>query len=155
MWRLSSHSVEDRRKAPGLWARAELGQLERLVALHRALTLRGVPVLVTTYAQLLWQRRKFAARLAAFAPCAGPVDLDFVPVLGEDVFLVNHIKIEGSISSYAARFTAEKMGVDRESGRCAAPPHELYEDLAATGNASVLRAARLEDYISSQAEALS
>ena len=54
---------------PPLPASALSRQLESLVVAHARLTQQEVPVLVVSYAQLLWDAAGFARRLKRFAPC--------------------------------------------------------------------------------------
>merc|ERR1719217_361037 len=114
MWKISSHARADREENLTMWARTELYATEKLIAYYRALAKTGVPALMTS-----------------FAPCAGAVDLDFVPKLGVDVFEPNMLKIDGSIRSYGKLVRPETLGVRADTGACGAPSSELYVGLDA------------------------
>ena len=133
MWNMSSHAREGREDNLKAWATDELKDTEKLVAMHRKLALDQVPVLVTNYAQLLWRPDEFIERVEHFAPCAGTIDLNFVPKLGVDVFEPNMLKIEGSIISYGQAVKPESLGVQTDTradtGTCTAPAEELYAGL--------------------------
>ena len=71
-----------------------LVEVEDAVALHKELSDQGVPVLVITYAQMLWDPEQVTRRIGRFAPCLGSdVDLDYIPRLGEDIVSARHLPV--------------------------------------------------------------
>jgi len=128
MWTMSHNARQEREEDLEAWATKELIETEKLVAQHRKWALDGIPVLVTSYAQLLWRPNLFVERVKHFAPCIGDVDLNFVPQLGVDVEEANMLKITGSIFDYGQAVRPETLGV-RGEGACGAPVHELYAGL--------------------------
>merc|ERR1719247_861469 len=100
MWNISSHARRGREDDLTAWASRELFETEKTVAHYRKHAQNRVPVLVTSYAQLLWNPDAFVERVKRFAPCAGTVNLSFVPTAGVDVFGPNLLKIEGSVMGY-------------------------------------------------------
>jgi len=148
MWNTSSNARSDRRADLRAWAEEELNGVEMLVTLHKSLVDRGVPVLVFTYAQLLWQQEQLVGRVRRFAPClGGDVDLEYIPKLGEDIFEPNMLKTEGSIRDYSELLTPGEVSVDGTTLRCTAPSEELYEGLHGTQRE---RAAAAEAYLTSK-----
>ena len=94
MWHTSSHARDDREADISAWAEEELANVEMLVALHKELSDQGVPVLVITYAQMLWDPEQVTRRIGRFAPCLGSdVDLDYIPRLGEDIVSARHLPV--------------------------------------------------------------
>ena len=67
MWNMSRHARKEREEDLNMWATRELFLTEKLVAFHRKFALDHVPVLVTSYAQLLWQPDVFVERVR-FSP---------------------------------------------------------------------------------------
>ena len=63
MWNMSSHARTARKRNLRVWAVRELFYTERLIAHYRKLALDHVPVLVTSYAQLLWRPDEFVMRV--------------------------------------------------------------------------------------------
>ena len=143
MWSMSHNAREEREEDLELWATRELFETEKLVAQHRKWALDGIPVLVTSYAQMLWRPNLFVDRVKHFAPCIGDVDLKFVPQLGVDVEEANMLKIDGSIFDYGQAVRPETLGVQLD-GACSAPAHELYAGLDEGQQA---RAKLAEDYL--------
>ena len=78
-----------------------------------------------------------------FAPCAGTVDLNFVPEVGVDVFEPNMLKIEGSIIDFGQAVKPDTLGV-HSNGACSAPAQELYLGL---DEGQRRRAKLAEDYL--------
>ena len=154
MWSMSRHATSDRSLNQSAWARTTLFELEDLAATHRELRRRKVPVLMLSYSQLLWRPWSVERRAALFAPCAGALNLSFVPRQGIDVFEENELKVGGSIRSYGASVPPEKFGLhpwghqeggsDSLGGRCAAPPSELYAGL---DDHEKQRAAHVEEHL--------
>ena len=62
---------------------------------------------------------------------------------------VNKLKTEGSLAGYGNAFHPKDFGVDGDTLRCAAPPHELYEGLSEPEQA---RAKAAEEYLLGFAE---
>ena len=143
MWNMSHNTRQEREEDLEMWATRELFEIEKIVAQHRKWALDGIPVLMTSYAQLLWRPKSFVERVKHFAPCMGEVDLNFVPELGVDVEEANMLKTDGSIYDYSQAVRPETLGV-RGEGACGAPAHELYAGLDA-GQQS--RAKLAEDYL--------
>jgi len=158
MWSMSRHATSDRGVNRSAWASTTLFELEDLAATHRELRRRNVPVLVMSYAQLLWRPWSVERRAAVFAPCVGALNLSFVPRLGIDVFEENELKVDGSIRSYGASVPPETFKLHpwqasdddspsvggRSGGRCAAPAQELYAGL---DDNEMIRAARVEEHL--------
>jgi hypothetical protein len=92
---------------------------ERLAARHRELRAAGVPVLLVSYADLLWRPNRTLARLKAFVPCGAlrGITTDFEPVLGRDVFPGNHWKVQGTVLGFARAHPPRSLGY--VNGRCA------------------------------------
>ena len=143
MWNISQHARDEREEDLEMWATRELFETEKLVAQHRKWALDKIPVLVTSYAQLLWRPDLFVERVKHFAPCIGEVDLNFVPQLGVDLEEANMLKIDGSIYGYGQAVRPETLGV-RGEGACSAPAHELYAGL---DEGQQTRAKLAEDYL--------
>ena len=106
-----------------------VAQVESLVVTHSKMARQEVPVLVVSYAQLLWDSAGFAARLKRFAPCVGDISPNFTPVLGVDVFPENQLKTIGTIADYSKAFPPENVGLDPKTLQCVATPEELYQGL--------------------------
>ena len=143
MWNMSHNTRQEREEDLEMWATRELFEIEKIVAQHRKWALDGIPVLMTSYAQLLWRPKSFVERVKHFAPCMGEVDLNFVPELGVDVEEANMLKTDGSIYDYSQAVRPETLGV-RGEGACGAPAHELYAGLDA---GQQTRAKLAEDYL--------
>eukprot|EP00966_Prymnesium_polylepis_P328045 7383857-Prymnesium_polylepis.1 len=122
------------------WANDTLVAQEDVVQMHRTLRARGVPVLLTTYAQLLFEPEEFSRRLLRFAPCLEAINMSFVPQQGVDYFAANELKTHGSITGFADSLGAEgRCGYDVKARRCAGP--DVYAGLSASDAA---RAAAVE-----------
>ena len=106
-----------------------VAQVESLVVTHSKMARQEVPVLVVSYAQLLWDSAGFAARLKRFAPCVGDISPNFTPVLGVDVFPENQLKTIGTIADYSKAFPPENVGLDPKTLQCVDKPQELYQGL--------------------------
>lgn len=106
MWRpycLSKLSKEflknpDQKKMEAL----EITYLKQQVDAHKYLTGQGEPVLVVNFADLIWQSTYTEERLNKFVPCLGTVDLDYLPVLGKDIFEGNGWKAQGTPREFGA-----------------------------------------------------
>mmetsp|Transcript_58149 Transcript_58149/g.133526 ORF Transcript_58149/g.133526 Transcript_58149/m.133526 type:complete len:304 (-) Transcript_58149:262-1173(-) len=85
---------------------------------HRKLRAAGVPVLLISYADLLWQPDRTLARLRAFLPCrAGErISVDAEPIMGLDIFPNNSWKVRGAIRSFGAQHPASSLGY--ANGHC-------------------------------------
>lgn len=129
MWPLSTSAREKRKADPVKWAQFELKTVESLVVTHSKMARQEVPVLVVSYAQLLWDSAGFAARLKRFAPCVGDISPNFTPVLGVDVFPENQLKTIGTIADYSKAFPPENVGLDPKTLQCVDKPQELYQGL--------------------------
>lgn len=81
-------------------AESEVSTLEKLKEQHAALIEKNEPVIVISYADLLWRTDETVARLQKFLPCVGTLDADYVPVLGRDVFPENKFKARGSVRKF-------------------------------------------------------
>ena len=90
---------------------------------HRELRAAGVPVLLISYADLLWQPDRTLARLRAFLPCrAGErISVDAEPIMGRDIFPNNSWKVKGSIRSFGAQHPASSLGY--ANGHCINASH--------------------------------
>lgn len=87
--------------------------------LHQDMAAKGERVLVINYADLLWRGNDTIARLQRFLPCAGPLDITYVPQLGIDVFEGNTWKVEGSVRDYARKYDPVKhCGYNVDTGSC-------------------------------------
>lgn len=64
MWSTSSHARDERAADLAQWAVLELDGVEQLVVAHKELRARGVPVLVFSYAQMLWRPQQVHADVA-------------------------------------------------------------------------------------------
>ena len=69
MWSMSSHARNAREEDLKVWATRELFLTEKLVAYHRKHALNRIPVLVTSYAQLMWRPADFVKKVR-FSPGA-------------------------------------------------------------------------------------
>ena len=54
MWPLSSNARAARAQSAWRWAHTELAEIETLISAHGKMRQQRVPVLVLSYAQLLW-----------------------------------------------------------------------------------------------------
>lgn len=97
----------------------ELQYLEKQVEDHRYLTGVGESVLVINLADLMWRGDRTLGRLQGFLPCGGPLDLDFVPRLGVDIFEGNMWKAPLSVRAFG-RNTEPRgcCGYDLERRSC-------------------------------------
>ena len=108
LWQLSSHAHEAGAPTKSDWLEDEIRTLEHLVADHRLLILADEPILVVSYADVLWQPESVVSQLEDFLPCAGRLDADFVPQMGVDIFEGNHWKAVGTVRQYGAQHRASR-----------------------------------------------
>ena len=139
---LSSYAGRARQRSLKAWAAMELLNRRRIVDRVRFLEARGVPLLVTSHAELLWRPDRFVAKVLAFAPCAGRLNLSHIPRLGADHFQANALKVANeSVRGFGERrdpraccnMTATQHPSAR--ARCAAPAEILYAGLDEAGRA--------------------
>ncbi|EOD29868.1 hypothetical protein EMIHUDRAFT_233441 [Emiliania huxleyi CCMP1516] len=139
---LSSYAGRARQRSLKAWAAMELLNRRRIVDRVRFLEARGVPLLVTSHAELLWRPDRFVAKILAFAPCAGRLNLSHIPRLGADHFQANALKVANeSVRGFGERrdpraccnMTATQHPSAR--ARCAAPAEILYAGLDEAGRA--------------------
>ena len=88
--------------------------------MHKAVRSLGVPILFTTYPELMYDSQGFAKRVQRFAPCLGGVDPDFLPKLNVDIWKENMLKIEGTPAEYGAANPPASFGIDPSTMRCSA-----------------------------------
>jgi hypothetical protein len=149
MWSSSSHAQERRAEDLAAWATQELEDIESLVVQHEALERRAVPVLLFSYAQMLWRPWTVVTSTREFAPCLGSdLDMDFVPKLHKDIWPLNKLKTEGSLRSYGQAFTPKDFGLNPKTLRCSGSWGELYKGLDPKQQE---RAAAAEEYLLSRA----
>ena len=79
----------------------------------------------------------------------GDIDMGYIPQVNKDIWPLNKLKTEGSLAGYGNAFHPKDFGVDGDTLRCAAPPHELYEGLSEPEQA---RAKAAEEYLLGFAE---
>ena len=82
----------------------EVRSLEAFVSEHRMHVASHRPVLVLSFADLLWRPAEAVRSLLGFAPCLRSLNLSYVPRRGVDVFAENLFKVRGSIATFGARF---------------------------------------------------
>lgn len=85
---------------------SEVSTLQQLQLQHSALISSGVPVVVISYADLLWRPHETVSRLERFLPCVGALDIDYIPSHGKDVFVENGWKVNGSVHAFGAKHNA-------------------------------------------------
>ena len=85
---------------------------------HRALRAAGVPVLLISYADLLWRPDRTLSRLRSFVPCTAldRVSTDAELMMGLDVFPGNKWKVNGTVRGFASRHPPSSLGY--VEGRC-------------------------------------
>ena len=91
----------------------------------------GVPVLLVSYADLLWQPDRFKQQILEFLPCIKRIPYEyFVPKLGVQVFKENKIKLTGDVASFASQNDPhECCQYDTTRSMCMSDPKLLYEGL--------------------------
>jgi len=91
----------------------------RLVSLLKMYTSAGWPVLVISYADLLWKTDDTKKRLETFLPCVGSLDVGFIPKKGVDIFPANKFKTTGTIKSFGRKTDPwECCGYRLKTSRC-------------------------------------
>jgi len=79
----------------------EVWNLQRMRQQHEALVKAGTPVLVISYADLLFREQHTLDRMNTFLPCAGGVNADYVPQMNVDVFPENKWKVRGTVHDFS------------------------------------------------------
>lgn len=101
----------------------EVRKLETQAASHRELSAMGVPVLVVNYADLLWRTDRTQRRINSYFPCMQPVDLDYTPRLGVDIWEENDWKARGTVRAFGKRHPPQECcRYNLAEGHCAAGP---------------------------------
>jgi len=85
---------------------------------NNVMSTRLYPVMVLSYADLLFRPAYALERLQDFLPEAGLLDIAFRPKLGVDIFPQNEWKAEGSVADYAREHTPESVGYDTRTRTC-------------------------------------
>eukprot|EP00310_Coccolithus_braarudii_P002706 CAMPEP_0183378638 /NCGR_PEP_ID=MMETSP0164_2-20130417/125020_1 /TAXON_ID=221442 /ORGANISM="Coccolithus pelagicus ssp braarudi, Strain PLY182g" /LENGTH=203 /DNA_ID=CAMNT_0025556207 /DNA_START=538 /DNA_END=1149 /DNA_ORIENTATION=+ len=108
---------------PGL-ATETSQELESMAARNAALRAARLPVIMLSYAELLWWPQRTLARLQDFMPCGHLLDLSthFVPVMNVDIFKGNHWKVQGSLDSFAKSHPPGSCGYANASRSCIGAP---------------------------------
>jgi len=119
---LSTHALEAvHTRGRTSWATEELQAVAKLASKHRSLTgTLGVRVLVVSFADLLWDGNTTAARVQAFLPELGALDLTYTPKMGVDIFPGNGWKPPGSepLLAFSRAHPPNKLGYDDVTRRC-------------------------------------
>jgi hypothetical protein len=144
---LQSHN---RQKLKGNNKRAfleeELWSLQDMKNRHEQLLQQGIPVLVISYANLLFDEQRTLRRVSKFLPCSssgeeGTINSHFIPKLGVDVFEGNKWKVKGSVHSYGqSKDPKECCGYDPSTSTCV--DRTLYKTIPEFEN----RLVKLEAY---------
>lgn len=120
-----SHNAKDSMDHDEIgFVREELAMLEEAVTTHQMLTRGDAPVLIVNIADMMWRSWRSQESLEHFLPCVGPLDFDYVPVLGKDIFEGNEWKMAGSIKSFGesvdpqacCKYNIETSRCEAESG---------------------------------------
>ena len=77
------------------------------------------PIVVISYADLLWRRSRTLQRLQDFVPEAGQLMTDYEPQLGVDHFPKNQLKTRGTVAEFARLHPPASLGYDVVSQSCA------------------------------------
>jgi hypothetical protein len=98
----------------------EIWNLQRMKQQHEALLKSGIPVLVISYADLLFREAYTLGRMNEFLPCAGgKMNVDFIPRLGVDVFPENRWKVRGTVHEFSAGLNpTDCCGYDVMESKC-------------------------------------
>jgi hypothetical protein len=115
---LSSLAREQIKNDPKEFARKESNKLQALVQGHKFVMSRGIPILVTNLADMLWSVEQSKARLANFLPCVGDLDFNSVPQLGKDIFPSNYWKADGSVAEFGKATNPSDVSYDMNLGTC-------------------------------------
>lgn len=114
-------------------AMQEIMFIEQMMSSHRGLTEQGVPVLVVSLADLIWNPERNRRRLQEFLPCLGELDMDFVP--SHNIIEGNMFKADGSVKDYGEHVSPKEI-YDLEAGKCAgSKSHMLLETVNANWTA--------------------
>lgn len=105
-------------------AEAEVVSLQKLKDEHAELLNNNLPVVVISFADLLWKSDKALTKLERFLPCAGKLDASYEPSEKGSKFHVS-----GSIKAYgSANNPQDCCGFDLESATCN-PNDSLFAQL--------------------------
>lgn len=98
----------------------EVWNLQQMKQQHEALRKSSTPVLVVSYADLLFREQYTLDRMNEFLPCAGgSMNADFVPQLGVDVFPENKWKVRGTVHDFSVGLDPTKCcGYDVKESKC-------------------------------------
>ena len=98
----------------------DIAFLEGIVASKRRFDQVGVPNVVVSYADILWNPTAATRRLESAVPCLGPIDFDYRPKFGVDVFLENEWKPAGTVAEFAKSHDPKDCcDYDLQMGACA------------------------------------
>ena len=99
--------------------------------LHRYLRRAGTPVLLLSYADLLWRTQYTTDRLLRFLPCAASLNASYTVQLGRDYFDFtthtrsggsNRWKARGTVADFGASHPPESVGYSLVERRCDGTP---------------------------------
>lgn len=91
----------------------------------------GMPYLVVSFGQLLWNPDATQRRLQNFLPCLPGVSPDYVPQMNVDIFDGNDWKAKGSVRQYGLAKDPKLVGYNVTTDRCHGDwtyPKMLQED---------------------------
>lgn len=126
MWRpaclsvLSSHFSKLKAHMQELVLKNDIALAARAIAAFNWSRRIGAPMLVLSYADILWRTEYTTERLRAFLPCiaSSGFNMSWVPQLGKDIFEDNKWKVKGSIAEFGKRHRPESFGYDLTKGTC-------------------------------------
>ena len=101
LWPLSSRDREERNGSTHAWAKIQASKLQKLAHLQTALARRS-PLVVVSFADLVWETARTAKRLERSFPWLGRLDPAFVARPGVDVFAGNQWKLSMSMPAFGA-----------------------------------------------------
>lgn len=98
----------------------EVWNLQRMRQQHEALMKSRTPVLVISYADLLFRQHHTVDRMNGFLPCAGSsMNAHFTPRMGIDIFPRNKWKVRSTIHDFSSKLDPyECCGYDLKESTC-------------------------------------
>jgi len=119
MYTLSSHALaEIKHDHKGEMARREVLAMQEMANMHKYLTDHNVPSVLVSLASLIWEPERNQRRFQAFLPCAGKLDINYVPEMDSDIFKQNFFKAEGSVKEFGMNVSPQKIGYNVGKRSC-------------------------------------
>ena len=131
LWPLSSHAIKSRNSNLTQWALRELLLLTKIAELYKMFVAQGVPVLLISYADLLWKPERFKLKILEFLPSLGSMPYEhFIPQMGKDVFAGNQMKVKVDLSIFGSLHQPKRCcQYDIKRSVCMGDPRLLYDGL--------------------------